>query len=941
MNASSPGEVLLPRHCQLGLVQHQGSTAPDFRAGPQDDRSSAGKHENGQLDNSQHQGTTVSQQQTGALCHHQSTIGNVDTWLDSIRRSAQSSSSQKSSPHPIGRISLDTVQMIQEALHERLRKAHAASAQCLHQALVAHDIDVPRPLSEVGDDGLLDDLDTQWSTALSLLVCRAGLSPAALFELVRGQTALDYRPNKALVPEELSMLYARHPQRQTIVTIAQEGFRCPWREGPWPSQPGPPRNHGSARAHPVTLYRRLGEGQRAGQYVFLDGAIQRTWGDAIFYSPLGLVPKNHQPLATDGRLIHDLSFPAGASVNAHTAKAGLPMVEWPRIHEVATHITDLRESAGPDAVFMGMTGDVANAYRHLRGHASDSGRFGLALPERDLIGADLSAAFGWCGSPNFFCVMGNAMRWLISQESPKSINPHLTDDVNFWCFNYMDDFIMMEALNTERLENANIALRLAMLATFGPDAINEKKFQPWATSFRALGLDWDLTRGEVSMPPEKTARARLRVQAILARGSASRNDLEKALGSLRHVCTCAPPARAFYQELHSALRRCPRVGQRALSLAMRSDLRVMETILAVAHFEHIPTTVFTGSSTPAWTLEMDASDTGLAVLDRRNRRFIRVSFNDDERNLIAAAGHNDRKCQRANGNASLPPDGKPPPSDFSINVREHFAIGLAVCLWGRLLGDPDAATTTHIEAVTDNTAALAWTSKLASVNTFSANINRHLAVAQAVHRLHVSARHVPGCDNTLADAGSREESLTLTALWAAATDGWTETTVPTQLRFMYKAFDPSTLQPWLEALAGDTTLSGKSGPHGDGLRATGSGCPPTSKNMQQHYNTSPSTSSIAQSRPTVPAPSAGNSQSSVGSTSAVTGTQYDPAQASRSSYEVSNAPARSTNKNDRSHPGFSQPCETNSTCSNPQTVSSGGLRSWLTSFFGAAPNTSR
>ena len=39
----------------------------------------------------------------------------------------------------------------------------------------------------------------------------------------------------------------------------------------------------------------------------------------------------------------------------------------------------------------------------------------------------------------------------------------------------MDDFILMEIDEGERLHSANIALKLAMIATFGGEAMNKKK----------------------------------------------------------------------------------------------------------------------------------------------------------------------------------------------------------------------------------------------------------------------------------------------------------------------------------------------------------------------------------------------------------------------------------------------------------------------------------
>ncbi|KDO25559.1 hypothetical protein SPRG_22230 [Saprolegnia parasitica CBS 223.65] len=754
-------------------------------------------------------------------------------------------------------ITSHTVTDLQARLATRLAQANHEVRLRLELKMRAHGISAPPPVPASSTS-----INAPWVSALSRLTVAANLSPRALVELVRGQSPADYRPNKAMFPAELHALFAGHTDRDTIVRIATEGFRCPWTDEILVQDAGPPDNHGSACRHPTTLQRRLAEGQAAWQYLFVDESVQALWANAVFYSPLGLVEKNHQPLSVDGRLIHDLSFPLGASINSHTRKADLPLVEWPRIATVAARITWLRATAPPGAVLKGMSGDVAAAYRHLRSYSADSSHFGLSLPDKHLLGMDLSAPFGWCGSPNVYCVVGNAISWLVQGESPNSINPDTCQDtLPFWCFNYIDDFILIEIESESRLQQAESALRIAMLATLGPDAVNEKKFQPWATEFHALGLVWNLELGVVSMPAAKTARAQSRVRSVRDHGRATRLDMERLLGSLRHVCLCAPAARAFYQALHSFYRALPRFGARSLQPAARADLDVLDAILSVAHFERVPTSVFDNSSRPSYSLEMDASDTGIAIIDRQRRRFIRLVFDAEEQQLIKMAGPKRRPTNQNEGSTS---DG----DDFSINIREHLAIGLAVCLWGEDLKDPTGTSTAHIEALTDNTTALAWSVSLYSGNRYGANINRHIAVAQAVHRLHVSARHIPGCNNTLADAGSRASVEPFKSMWENETASWSETPIPSHMRHMYQTFDLNTLQPWLSALGQDTHKYGASGQHSAPVTASANSFPALQSNKTQHYAHSQVISSTGPTLQIAQARSEASWQSSAGTTSA-------------------------------------------------------------------------
>ena len=234
------------------------------------------------------------------------------------------------------------------------------------------------------------------------------------------------------------------------------------------------------------------------------------------------------------------------------------------------------------------------------------------------------------------------------------------------------------------------------------------------------------------------------MNAVLNRRSASRTDLEKLRGSLRHVASCVRPARAFYQTLHRVYRQFPSFGHRTLSRPALADLECFQAILQVAHLVDIPTSVFCRVSTPTIIFQMDASDEAIAVIDVTNRRYIQMEFNERERYMIAALAKAENRELALAAISLHYPDLKTV-DEFSINVREHFAIVLAVCLWGPSFAT--ALVTTHIGVLSDNTAAISWSNSLSSPNKFSQNLNRVLAVVCARFRLEVSAQHIKGCEN--------------------------------------------------------------------------------------------------------------------------------------------------------------------------------------------------
>ena len=831
-------------------------------------------------------------------------------------------------PWPTSVLTEFSVTFVQDVLRRRVRLATAAGHAALLQRF--NKAGIPLPAS-ILHDAQLEQLDKDWPRALAALVAHEQLTPAQLVEAVRGQTDQDYRPNKALWPSDLLLLIDGYPHLHDMLRISHEGFRIP-RKSSMPAQEKPPPNHGSARKYDNTLIKLMREGQAAHQYVFLDASVMHLWPHLLFFSPLGLVPKGHQPMSVIARVIQDLSYPLGGSVNDFTDKELLPLIQWPKIVQLAHRITELHRVHPSGSCFKGMTGDVAQAYRNLRAHASDCATFGISLPNHAVIGMDMSAPFGWNGSPNMYCVFGNGITWLVSRESPASINPSMSCDSRpFWCYNYMDDCIILEVDEGYRLECAALALKLAMIATLGPEAMNLKKFQDWQSEFVALGLRWNLTTSSVSMPQEKIAKAQSRVAALRLRRSACRDDLAKLLGSLRHVASCMRPARAFYQSLHRVYSSFPHFGFRTLSKAALADLDCFHTLLQMGHLANIPTEIFARSSQPSVLLQMDASNDGLAIIDTNHRRFIRLVFDDFERFMISALTNHDREAAMAQISQQYPD--LDIIDEFTINVREHFAIVLAILLWGRFLHDPTGTTTVHVGVLSDNTAAVAWTNKLSSPNRFAQNLNRHLAVLCARLHLEVSAQHLPGWANEVPDAGSRPNDPKLQDLWAHATAGWSETLVPMCWRRAYLAFDPSTLLLWDQTHGRATSPRGTNGSP-SGATLTESGCPQVGHHTRLHCNVGRNTSSTANIAPTASPPSSRRWPVSPGCTSVrtVTPSALQPG-IELCSKDSNAAAAPASEEKLHCHPGCSLLAEPLSTSRTAATAHSGGLRSWLGSCF--------
>ncbi|EGZ22136.1 hypothetical protein PHYSODRAFT_490299 [Phytophthora sojae] len=158
---------------------------------------------------------------------------------------------------------------------------------------------------------------------------------------------------------------------------------------------------------------------------------------------------------------------------------------------------------------------------------------------------------------------------------------------------------------------------------------------------------------------------------------------------------------------------------------------------------------------------MDASDTGLCVLHPARRQFLRVQFDTIEQDMI-------QKCKAA----AVVSD-----AHFTINVREQLSVVLAALVWGAEWSPTNDRGLSHVKCIIDNQSAVSWCNKLASSNPFSQELNRVLGAVEAQHGIRVSADHLAGARNTLADLGSRawvgsslDQFSNLVAMWQERED---------------------------------------------------------------------------------------------------------------------------------------------------------------------------
>ncbi|POM61583.1 Cleavage induced Predicted protein [Phytophthora palmivora] len=418
--------------------------------------------------------------------------------------------------------------------------------------------------------GVHPTIDKIACDSLSRIISDNNFAVQQATQFLRGECTSDTRPNKAIAVERLRRVLAGYSHLDLLVKIAESGI-----EVKWPSRP-PPKNHGSFRRYLPAITKALRIGQDSGQYMIINADILVRWKNVIC-SPLGAVEKKDVDPSDEVRLIHDLSFPKGDAVNDAFKADSVPKLPFKSV--IARYIEYLAKAGYTGRIRM-LKGDVKKAFLHLRTAACETFRMAAFVPELEVLVIDMSAPFGWAGSPPCYSLFGRAISWL--------------------------------------------------MVVLGPRSINESKFSDWSDELVVLGLLWNTRRLTVSIPDVKIVKARNRVTDMLKRGRASKTDFYKLLGSLRHVANCLRTAKPFYQRLQKQCTSAPRFGKSKLSAGSLADLKWFSHILDHGCLAELPLGMFGALPPPDVELYMDASNYGLAVLDPGCDSFIQVKFDNEE-----------------------------------------------------------------------------------------------------------------------------------------------------------------------------------------------------------------------------------------------------------------------------------------------------------------------
>jgi hypothetical protein len=281
-------------------------------------------------------------------------------------------------------------------------------------------------------------------------------------KLVRCQTPKGYRLNEALLQNVLRAYCRDYEHADDLIRIASEGTRVRL-PSPLPSQEDFPRNPPSATQRINVLHENIRKEQDAYRCLVIDADIKTLWPER-FISPFRVVEKGTGNPLHSFRVIHDLAWSDGESVNFNTDQANIISASFKHCASIAWDVLRCQGST-PTADINLMAGDVTLAY-HNAGIYSDSVHlFAGYIPEANAIVMDPAAAFGWAGRSGTYGVLGGAVAHI---HGSCTNSAHAA---GFYNHHWVNDHVNVTHDAGTNCADIDCSLRHAMTLVMGP-AVN-------------------------------------------------------------------------------------------------------------------------------------------------------------------------------------------------------------------------------------------------------------------------------------------------------------------------------------------------------------------------------------------------------------------------------------------------------------------------------------
>jgi hypothetical protein len=416
---------------------------------------------------------------------------------------------------------------------------------------------------------------------------------------------------------------------------------------------------------------------------------------SIQISPFGVIPKRYKP--DKWRLITDLSSPEGNSVNDAISRE-LCSVCYTSVDTAA----ELIHTLGKGCLLAKL--DLQEAYRAVAVHPSDQGL--LAVSWRSTIYIDRALPFGLRSAPKIFSALTDTMMWMLHRRGIA------------FAIHYLDDFLVLGPAGQPTCQQA-LTTTISLCEELG-FAIAPEKTEGPTTSLTFLGIEMDTVQGQLRLPQEKLTRLSSTIAQWMKgpyptapRSSGKKRELLSLIGLLNHAASVVRPGRAFLRNLIDAAASVSELDHWVhLNQRARADLAWWNTFLKVWNGTSV-----SPPPEPSWYIVSDASGSW--------------------------------GCGAFHGNRWFQPEEWA--KNISIAPKELVPIVVATVLWGAHWAGG------HVRFLCDNAAVVMAVNRGSARDPSLSHLFRILALVTAILGIHTTAKHLPGTQNTSADALSRNK----------------------------------------------------------------------------------------------------------------------------------------------------------------------------------------
>lgn len=448
----------------------------------------------------------------------------------------------------------------------------------------------------------------------------------------------------------------------------------------------------SARENPEVLRDKVGKEVALGR---MFGPFTSLPFSNFRVSPLGVVPKKE---VGKFRLIHHLSHPKGFSVNDGISKedATVSYVSFDRA------VMLVRQS-GPGALMA--KSDVESAFRLLPVHPECYHLLGCTVDGEYYYDACLP--MGCSISCYFFELFSSFLEWVVRYEtSSRSI------------IHYLDDFLFVSPGASDQCQFLLDSFKYFM-GQFGVPLSLEKTEGP-LTVLSFLGIEIDSVNMVFRLPEDKLAKILDMVNGFCSVKKVTLRQMQSLLGLLVFACRIMPMGRVFSRRLSLATRGVAGPGHHIrLTRPLKADLGVWREFLMSYN-----------GRTCCQEPEVSSCDIELFTDAAGSAGFGAILGSDWCAGGWPAAWQDNGFCR-------------------NLTLLELFPIVVAVELWGSVLRDK------RVRFWTDNISVVHCINRLSSSSPPVLSLLRHLVLRCLQQNIWFRARHVPGVNNTVADALSR------------------------------------------------------------------------------------------------------------------------------------------------------------------------------------------